>query len=125
MSRLRQSFLENIRILGNQSGCHQLPERSLFYKGKQFPVCARCTGVTIGHLTAILLNLFRFQVSLVKSIFLLSVMGFDWGIQYFQVKESTNVRRLITGFMGGFGLFNIYFIFLRKTIKQLTKKSWQ
>lgn len=124
MSRLQQSFLENIRILGNQSGCHQLPERSFFYKGKQFPVCARCTGVSIGHLSAILFNLFGIQVSLFKSIFMLFIMGFDWGLQHLKIKESTNNRRLISGFMGGFGLFNIYFIILRKVLKQIVKKTW-
>lgn len=25
-------------------GCHRRPERSFFYKGRQFPICARCTG---------------------------------------------------------------------------------
>ena len=30
---------------GHKIGCHQMPERSFFYKEYQFPVCARCTGV--------------------------------------------------------------------------------
>jgi uncharacterized membrane protein len=25
--------------------CHQLPDRSFFWGGQQFPVCARCTGL--------------------------------------------------------------------------------
>ena len=25
--------------------CHQLPDRSFFWDGHQFPVCARCTGL--------------------------------------------------------------------------------
>ena len=38
--------------LGRSSGCHQMPERSFFIRGKQFPVCARCTGVMIGNIAA-------------------------------------------------------------------------
>jgi uncharacterized membrane protein len=28
--------------------CHQLPERSFFLAGRQFPVCARCSGLYAG-----------------------------------------------------------------------------
>ena len=62
MSGLRQSVLETIRMIGNHSGCHQMPERSFFYKGKQFPVCARCTGVIIGFRRAGLKNQQIFDV---------------------------------------------------------------
>ena len=31
-------------------GCHSLPARSFFWKGKQFPICARCTGELVGML---------------------------------------------------------------------------
>ena len=27
--------------------CHRIPERSFFFRGHQFPVCARCTGFYI------------------------------------------------------------------------------
>lgn len=119
MSGLRQSFLELIRTLGNHSGCHQMPERSFFYKGKQFPVCARCTGVTIGQFLAVLFLLFKKVVPPKAAIVLLSVMGFDWGIQAARLKESTNMRRLITGFCGGLGLFSLYFYTAEQVIKAL------
>ncbi|MFG6379455.1 MAG: DUF2085 domain-containing protein [Lachnospiraceae bacterium] len=122
MSRLRSSFLEQIRILGNQSGCHQLPERSFFYKGKQFPVCARCTGVFIGQTCAVVISLTKIKISTIKSLFLLSIMGFDWFIQEINIKESNNIRRLITGIAGGFGLFNLYINTFRK-ILQFTKSK--
>ena len=85
-----------------------MPERSFFYKGQQFPVCARCTGVTIGQTTALLLAIFKRFLSFPIALFLLLIMGFDWGMQAIHMKESTNFRRLITGFCGGLGLFSMY-----------------
>lgn len=109
MSRLRQSFLETIRIMGNHSGCHQMPERSFFYKGKQFPVCARCTGVFFGQISAVILLLFHRILPVKVCILLLSAMGVDWSVQALDIKESTNLRRLVTGYAGGLGLFCLYF----------------
>lgn len=114
MSGLRQSFLELVRTIGNDSGCHQLPERSFFYQGKQFPVCARCCGVFLGQLAAVLLFLCRRPLSGRSCGFLLCVMGTDWSLQELGVRESTNWRRLLTGFCGGLGLFGIYTLCLRR-----------
>ena len=121
MSDLRQSFLEKIRILGNQSGCHQRPDRSFFYQGKQFPVCARCTGVFIGHCAALLLFCFRIVLSPLLCIVLLSTMGVDWGIQECGIRESTNRRRLITGILGGLGLYSMYLYAIRGVYRQLRR----
>lgn len=114
MSDLRQSFLELIRTIGNHSGCHQLPDRSFFYKGKQFPVCARCTGVFIGHFTAVILFIIKKQISFIHCCILMGIMGADWGVQEIGIKKSTNKRRLVTGFFGGLGLFSIYGLIIRK-----------
>lgn len=108
MSGLRQSILELIRTAGNASGCHQLADRSFFYKGKQFPVCARCTGVFLGHFSAIILFVLKKQIPLKKCCFFMGIMGIDWGMQETGIKKSTNIRRLITGYLGGLGLFSIY-----------------
>ena len=35
--------------LGKSSGCHQRADRSFFWHGYQFPICARCTGVVSGY----------------------------------------------------------------------------
>ncbi len=106
-------FLDDI---GRASGCHRMPERSFFYKGRQFPVCARCTGVCIGQLAAVLANLAA-DIPLRISMVFLAIMGIDWGIQEAKIRESTNVRRLITGIMGGFGLFNLYLSLLKKILR--------
>ncbi|MCP1111030.1 DUF2085 domain-containing protein [Ohessyouella blattaphilus] len=112
MSKLRQSVLEFIRTIGNHSGCHQLPERSFFYKGKQFPVCARCTGVTIGQIIAVIVAVF-IRVPVNVSLGLLGLMGIDWGLQELHIKESSNRRRLLTGIGGGFGIFSLYIMIFR------------
>ena len=108
MSKLWKSVLDTIYEIGNNSGCHQMPERSFFYKGRQFPVCARCTGVSIGQTTAVILALSKRFLSFPIAVLLLVIMGFDWVIQAIHIKESTNFRRLITGFCGGLGLFSMY-----------------
>lgn len=118
------SFLENIRILGNHSGCHQLPERSLFYKGKQFPVCARCTGVTIGEFLALIAIILRIPISIFTSFVLLLIMGWDWLLQFIRIAKSTNGRRVITGIFGGFGLIFLYFhviCIMKNLIKQILR----
>lgn len=40
-------------LLGHRMGCHQRPDRSFFFRGRQFPLCARCTGVLLGYFLAI------------------------------------------------------------------------
>lgn len=80
--------------------------RSFFVKGLQFPVCARCTGVIAGQLTALIA--FPFRIPLSVCIACLAVMGLDWSIQELGIKSSTNPRKFLTGILGGFGLFSLY-----------------
>lgn len=119
MSKLRQKVLEWIRILGNNSGCHQRADRSFFYKGKQFPVCARCTGVFFGQIIAIILPFLHISITIPKAIFLLTIMGIDWSLQNFRLLTSTNTRRVFTGVLGGIGIFSLYIEIIKKIIKKL------
>lgn len=96
--------------LGELLGCHQMAERSFTYKGYQFPVCARCTGVIISALVVIPLFFF-YKLSLMTACFMSSIMLLDWLFQYFNIKKSTNTRRLITGLIGGFGWTYIHLYF--------------
>ncbi len=120
MSNMRKTMVDFLDDLGKYSGCHRMPERSFFYKGRQFPVCARCTGVCIGQLSAVIVNIF-YRIPLTVSLFCLAVMGIDWSIQECGIKPSTNGRRLITGISGGFGLFSIYIAILKHIWKFLYK----
>ncbi len=73
--------------IGELSGCHRMPERSFFYKGHQFPVCARCTGVSIGQFAAVIFNFFLDIPAAISFIFLGS-MGIDWLLQETGIKKS-------------------------------------
>lgn len=98
---------------GNKLGCHQMAERSFFFKGYQFPVCARCTGVILGEVISIVLIILKIKVDIRFAIAILLIMGFDWLIQYINILQSNNVRRLITGTLGGIGLTYIcYYIII-------------
>lgn len=98
---------------GKRLGCHQMPSRSFFVKGYQFPVCARCTGVIVGELLAIILILFSFSIRWWMMLLLLVPMGVDWLLQYINILESTNTRRVITGLLGGIGLTYFYCLLIK------------
>ena len=112
MSELRSSVVRFLDEVGECSGCHRMPERSFFYRGHQFPVCARCTGVFFGQAGAVICSVFC-KVPFGLAVLCLSAMGIDWGIQEAGIRESTNGRRFITGVLGGFGLFSIYAFVIR------------
>lgn len=92
--------------IGAAAGCHQRPERSFFIKGWQMPVCARCTGVLIGHILSLFVIGKRLPLMLPVCCCLTTLA--DWTAQQLG-KLSTNPRRLITGILGGFGTGAIYF----------------
>jgi uncharacterized membrane protein len=90
-------------------GCHCRPDRSFFYKGKQFPICARCTGELIGIIIAILVYFF-YQTPLFTCILLMIPMICDGFIQLLTSYESHNITRCITGFLFGFALTTLFII---------------
>lgn len=92
--------------IGARAGCHQLPERSFFFREWQFPVCARCTGVMIGHLLSVFTIKRRLPTFLPICLCLTTLA--DWTAQQKGVM-SNNRRRLITGILGGFGTGCLYF----------------
>ena len=90
--------------------CHKKPHRSFFFKGKQFPVCARCTGIHLGYLS---MPIFLFQllyINLYFSIILIIPTVIDGLTQAYFNRESTNLIRFITGFISGLGLMSIIHI---------------
>lgn len=102
--------------VGAKMGCHQRADRSFFIGKYQFPLCARCTGIVISSLVALLLNR-KIRMNNKVSVMVTLPMIIDGGTQYLNIQESTNRRRLITGLLGGFGITTIGLNFLRWLLK--------
>jgi len=110
------NIYKRLVYLGRKSGCHRIPERSFHIKGKQFPVCARCTGVLIGNIAAAALFLV-YALPLPFCLAGCAVMFTDWLIQRLGIRESTNIRRLITGMIGGYTLTTLYCLTIQYAIQ--------
>jgi len=93
--------------LGNRCGCHQREDRSFKVKGWQFPICSRCTGILIGQILGLILYICKIRIPLHIDIIFLIIMFLDWYIQYKNIKESTNFRRVITGTLAGIAQISI------------------
>jgi uncharacterized membrane protein len=85
--------------------CHQKAERSFFFNENQMPFCSRCTAIWLGFTIGLGLMVF-YQVKLsYKFLILLFIslapIGIDGVGQLFNLWESTNLIRLITGLLIG------------------------
>lgn len=102
--------IKDIKIKGANlhfSFCHQKPERSFFWKGKQLPLCARCTGINLGYF---ILPFFIFgfiKISLLWTILMILPTYIDGIIQAYLNIESNNTRRFITGLLSGIGTMSL------------------
>lgn len=89
---------------GAKLGCHQMPERSFFCRGYQFPVYARCTGILVSFPIAYAALCLRKKIPTKLCALLVVTMVMDGSLQYMGIKESTNKRRFLIGICGGFGM---------------------
>jgi len=87
--------------------CHQKPERSFFWKGKQFPICARCTGIYVGYLALPLFLFSVVQLNIWWTIAFVLPTYIDGVTQNNFNRESTNFLRLSTGILAGIGLMSM------------------
>jgi len=88
------------------SFCHRIPERSFFWKGKQFPVCARCTGIHVGYLTFPFFLFSVFELNMWWTIALILPTFIDGVTQAFYQRKSNNFIRVTTGLLGGIGFMS-------------------
>lgn len=84
--------------------CHGLPDRTIYFRNKPLPLCARCTGTLLGVFT---LPIFHWGI-LDPSIELIFILGapalFDALTQFLGWRKSNNKLRLLTGFLLGMGI---------------------
>lgn len=106
---------EKWMLLGARLGCHQMPERSFFVRGYQFPLCARCTGLMIGYVIGITSWHFV-DVSPVWSAAICIPLIVDGVTQYVRWRESDQALRPITGILCGIGCVRLE-IFMFITIE--------
>lgn len=96
--------------------CHRKPERTFKIKGHYLPVCARCTGFYLSAFTYCFVAMiypFKYtNITTVLAIILLIPSFIDAMTQFFELIESNNYLRLVTGILGGLGL-----VILFKTLK--------
>lgn len=89
--------------------CHRRPDRSFHCSnGKQFPICARCTGILAGYLLGILLAIMTGPIFVIYAFLLLIPTIIDGFVQLFTNYESNNIKRLITGIAAGVGIVYIF-----------------
>lgn len=88
--------------------CHQKPERSFHFRGRQFPLCARCTGILIGYFVGIAVAYITRKSNCLWLSLCVVPMIIDGGIQLICKAESNNFRRLITGILGRVGIIYLF-----------------
>lgn len=95
--------------------CHQISSRSFFWKGRQFHICARCTGIFVGVLFSPSMLIF-WKYSIYIFPFSFFVLTIDGVTQLLKLRESNNLIRVITGFLFGYSflsfiVYTIIFLF--------------
>lgn len=87
-------------------GCHQNPCRSFHLFNKPLPICARCTGIALGIVLALLLTMqaIAWWWFLVMTLPLI----IDGTVQRMTDYQSNNAKRFISGLLFAPGLITVY-----------------
>ena len=67
------------------------------------PLCARCLSMISGVFIALILDI---QIGYMSFVLLAPVI-IDGGLHYSGIKPSSNPRRLVSGILGGIGLWSV------------------
>ena len=103
-------------------GCHSLPARSFFWKGKQFPICARCTGELFGMILECLLFIFlHWYARWGWCIVFVMPLVIDGVLQLKTKWFSNNPLRFFTGTFFGIALIS-FLLHIHFLLWELAKK---
>lgn len=85
--------------------CHQKAERSFIFNENQMPFCSRCTAIWLGFAIGLGIMIF-YKIELDKMFLILIIIGLapigiDGFGQLFELWESNNLTRLVTGLLIG------------------------
>ena len=97
-------------------GCHARSDRSFYWNGKPFPICARCTGELAGMIAGIPLILLWGDMKLRLMILFMLPMTADGFLQLFTSYESKNGRRFATGVLFGLAFDSLLIHFHRACV---------
>src|SRR5579872_4074049 len=86
--------------------CHQRKDRSFFIRGRQLPLCSRCTGILIGPA---FYPLYKSHRHWAISVSFIGVFLADAVTQFFGFRTSNNWLRLATGIGFSLGTFGLLF----------------
>lgn len=107
-----------MHIFSEYWGCHQMPERSFFLRGYQFPVCSRCTGMIFGESISIITLILGVRMHVLSSLVIMIPMILDGVLQLITNYCSNNIKRVVTGLMFGYGfiqfIYNVFIFFFKQ-----------
>ena len=84
--------------------CHRMPHRSLYWRGRPLPVCARCTGIFLGYASIPLFLFLPVPPAWMGWGLLMNLPALvDGATQAAGWRESNNALRLLTGLLCGLG----------------------
>ena len=125
MDRKTKIWIKAMDIGSRYWGCHQIPERSFFIFGWQFPICARCSGILAGEL--IRLGFIRVKPLTVRaSLAMLLPLVIDGSIQFKSDYESNNIKRAITGCIFGYAFIDLLIKIINiifKSFKNISRQN--
>ncbi|MDR2738783.1 MAG: DUF2085 domain-containing protein [Treponema sp.] len=96
-----------------------MPERSFFLNGRQFHICARCTGIFCGFFLFPVLLPFKINFIILFIIISTIFISADGLTQLFKLRESNNSLRFITGMLYGIAFPNVFTVIIKFLFQKL------